>query len=175
MKLIIGLWNPWDKYENTRHNIWFIALDKIVWSKWSFLDNSKFSWQLINIELNWEKVICLKPMTYMNLSWDSVSKLMNFYKISPKDILVIYDDIDLDTWVIRFREEWSSWWHNWVSDIIRKIWTDKFDRIKIGIGRPVHKSQVSDYVLGNFKKEELEKIWDKRTEIENHINKFLSK
>jgi PTH1 family peptidyl-tRNA hydrolase len=159
MKLIIWLWNPWAQYEKTRHNVGFLFLDFLVWEKtlsWEWKNEKKFSGEIFETIFNWEKTILLKPQTFMNLSWESVLKIMSFYKIDKKDIIIIFDDISLDFWKIRFRESWSAWWQNWVKSIISHIWED-FKRIKIWIGQD-RKFDLSDWVLSKFTPEELNEL-----------------
>lgn len=155
MKILIWLWNPWDKYKNTRHNIWFMFLDffaeKNDFSDFSY--ESKFKADISNWKYKWEKVILLKPQTFMNLSWESVRKICDYYKVGSEDFIVIYDDISLEFGKVRFREKWSAWWHNWVKDII-KYFKDKFPRIKIWVWLD-EKYEVSDWVLSKFTEEEL--------------------
>lgn len=159
MKLIIWLWNPWVKYEKTRHNAWFLFLD---WLKNDlnisndFKNEAKFKAEILETNINWEKILLVKPQTFMNLSGESVLKLMSFYKIDKKDIIVIFDDISLEPGKIRFRESGSAWWQNWVKSIIWNIWED-FKRIKIGIGQD-KKWDLSDWVLSNFSDKELEEL-----------------
>jgi len=144
MKLIVGLGNPGKKYENSRHNVGFMAIDDLLkileiepsWnSKFKSLHQKKGSW------------IFLKPQTYMNLSGEAVQKAVNFYKILPENIVVIHDDLDLDEGKIRYRSKGSSGGHNGINSIIQSLGTNQFSRIKIGIGHPGHKSKVKKYVL----------------------------
>jgi PTH1 family peptidyl-tRNA hydrolase len=104
-----------------------------------------------------------------------ISQISNFYKIDPKDILVIHDDIDLPVWKIQLKLWWSSAGHNWLKDIIQKIWSAEFWRIRIWVDRPVHQKDVVDYVLSKFKKEEIEVIENKFEEIEKYVQEFLEK
>lgn len=159
MKFIIWLWNPWSKYENTRHNIWFLFLDYIIVSlklSWNWEESKKLKRDIFETIILNEKAILVKPNTFMNLSWEAVLKIMTFYKVKKDDIIVIYDDISMDFWKIRYREKGSAWWQNWVKDIISKIW-DEFKRIKIWIWYD-KKYNLSDWVLSKFKKEELDKL-----------------
>jgi PTH1 family peptidyl-tRNA hydrolase len=155
MKIIIWLWNPWDKYKSTRHNIWFMFLDyfseKDNFSEFKY--ESKFKANISSWFFLWKKIILVKPKTFMNLSWESVQKIIHFYKIKKRDFIVIYDDISMDFWKIRFRKKWSAWWHNWIKDIIRFYWNE-FSRIKIWVWLD-KKYEVSDWVLSKFKEEEL--------------------
>lgn len=178
-KLIVWLWNPWDQYKNTRHNIWFTMLDEFVNSNnlGSFLYDNKYGGETFTTLLDWQKVAFLKPMEYMNKSGGPASKLANFFKIDPKDILVIHDEIDLPVWIIKFK--FGGWLagHNWLKDIAQKLWTQDFWRIRIWVDRPATTSSqsVADYVLWNFKKEDIETIKDKYNEIEKFIFEFLGK
>ncbi len=169
MKLIVWLWNPWKKYEKTRHNAWFIFLDKLKKEN-NFSDfklESKFKWEISEWRFNWEKTILLKPQTFMNLSWESLRKIVDFYKIDLEDIIVIYDDKDMEFWKIRFRETGSAWGHNWIKSIISHFSKD-FKRIKIWIWYDT-KYDVSDWVLAKFNEADLvdidSEIYDKVLEI----------
>jgi len=158
MKLIVWLWNPGKKYEKTRHNVWFLFLDYLK-EKEKFSDfksESKFKWEISEWKINSEKTILLKPHTFMNLSWESLRKVVDFYKIDLDDIIVIYDDKDMEFWKVRFRKTWSAGGHNGIKSIINHFWKD-FKRIKIGIWYD-NKYDVSDWVLWKFSKEELEKL-----------------
>ena len=174
MKLIVGLWNPWKEYEKTRHSIGFFLIDNFLKDgKWK-MENGKWKGEWQETIINGQKVIFLKPMEFMNRSWWAVSLVANFYKIEPKDILVIHDDIDLPVGKVQLKLWWSSAGHNWLKSIIEKLWTKNFWRLRIGVDRPADQSQVADYVLSTFKKEEKENIEDKMSEIENNIQEFLS-
>lgn len=178
MKLIVGLWNPWVEYTKTRHNIGFMIVEdflksgehgQVTWNKGQ--GKWKGEWQEFVIEN--QKIIFLKPMEYMNRSGWAVGQIANFYKIEPKDILVIHDDIDLPVGKIQLKLWWSSAGHNWLKNIIEKIWTKEFWRLRIWVDRPVNQDQVAEYVLSMFKKEEKESIESKMGEIEDQIKKFI--
>lgn len=159
MKLIIWLWNPWEKYKNTRHNVWFLFLDFLQEKlniSWNFEEVSKFKAEILETNINGEKTLLVKPLTFMNLSWESVLKLLSFYKIEKKDIIVIFDDISLEPGKIRFRASGSAGWQNGVKSIISNIGED-FKRIKIGIGQD-KRWDLADWVLSKFSGEELEKL-----------------
>lgn len=161
MKLIVWLWNPWSEYKFTKHNIWFLFLDFFA-SRNSFSDfklESKFKWEIRVWDIAWEKTILLKPITYMNLSWESIREVMNFYKIDKKDFIVIFDDMSMDFWKLRFRDNWSAGWHNWVKSIIKNLWED-FKRIKIWIWFNSN-FEVSDWVLSKFSQAELKDFDEK--------------
>lgn len=160
MKLILGLGNPGNKYHNTRHNIWFMFLDFFA-DKYSFPDfkeESKFKWETSTHIHNGEKTILLKPTTYMNLSWESLRKIVDFYKIDLDDVIVVYDDMSLDFWKLRFRDKWSAGGHNGIKDIIKHFW-DEFKRVKIGVWFNSN-YEVSDWVLSKFTDTELDTFED---------------
>ncbi len=154
MFLIVGLGNPGREYENTRHNIGFDAIDVIA-DKYN-IEVSRIKFKGVYGEgfVNGEKVILLKPTTYMNLSGESVREVMDFYKLSEEDILVIYDDVSLDVGRIRIREKGSAGGHNGIKSIIANIGTDVFSRIKVGVGKP--QGDLVKHVLGTFSKEDRE-------------------
>ena len=161
MKLIVWLGNPWKKYEQTRHNLGFLFLDYLRKEKdfLPFLLETKFKWEITSGIINGEKIILLKPQTFMNLSGESIKKCADFYKIKNDDICIIYDDISMDFGKIRSREKWSAGWHNGIKDIIRLFW-ETFLRIKFGIGYKEH-YDVSDWVLSKFSKKEIKELEEK--------------
>lgn len=150
MKVIIGLGNPGKKYEDTRHNVGFMTIDKIS-DKWGIpVHQGKFRALVGEGRIESEKVLLMKPQTYMNLSGESVAEVLKFYKVTPDDILVIYDDLDLPTGQLRLREKGSAGGHNGIKSLIQHTGTQEFKRIKVGIGRPESGRNVSDYVLQPF-------------------------
>ena len=162
MKVVIGLGNPGKKYEKTRHNIGFIAIDTFR-KKMNISDErEKFQALVSEKNIDGEKVIFFKPQTFMNLSGNSVIEIVNFYKLDPKkDIIVIYDDMDLSFGDIRIREKGSSGGHNGIKSIISHI-GEEFIRIKCGIG--AKEKGAVEHVLGEFSQTEqkdLEEILEK--------------
>ncbi|WP_134685256.1 aminoacyl-tRNA hydrolase [Brevibacillus migulae] len=154
MKLIIGLGNPGKKYEDTRHNVGFMTIDKIS-DKYSIpVQQNKFKALVGEGRIGTERVLLVKPQTYMNLSGESVGEILRFYKLTPEDLLVIYDDLDLPLGQIRLREKGSAGGHNGIKSLIAHLGTQEFKRIKIGISRPDQKSGVKDFVLSTFSAEE---------------------
>ncbi len=150
MKVIIGLGNPGKKYEDTRHNVGFMTIDKIS-DKWNIpVSQQKFRALVGEGRIEMEKVLLVKPQTYMNLSGESVSEILKFYKLTNDDILVIYDDLDLPVGKLRLRVKGSAGGHNGIKSLIAHLGTQEFKRIKIGIDRPAPGRSVSDYVLGTF-------------------------
>jgi len=150
MKIIIGLGNPGKKYEETRHNAGFMAIDKIS-DKWGIpVQQAKFRALVGEGRIDGAKVLLVKPQTYMNLSGESVGEILRFYKLTPEDILVIYDELDLPLGQLRLREKGSAGGHNGIKSLIQHLGTQEFKRIRIGISRPPQGMSVSDYVLGTF-------------------------
>jgi PTH1 family peptidyl-tRNA hydrolase len=150
VKVMIGLGNPGKKYEDTRHNAGFLAIDKIS-EKWAIpTQQNKFRALVGEGRIDGEKVLLVKPQTYMNLSGESVAEVLKFYKLVPDDLVVIYDDLDLPCGQLRLREKGSAGGHNGIKSIIQHVGTQEFKRIKIGIGRPEPGRSVSDYVLQPF-------------------------
>ena len=167
MKLIVGLGNPGREYENTRHNVGFQLLDYIAKRKGVAINKNKFNGEYGEISIHGEKVILLKPLSYMNLSGSVVSKFVSFYKISLDDVLIIQDDLDMNFGKIKIVYNSSSGGHNGIKDIERCLGSRMYVRLKIGITN--NKSMdTKDYVLGKFSKEEqviLEKDHEKLSNI----------
>jgi PTH1 family peptidyl-tRNA hydrolase len=158
VKVIVGLGNPGKKYERTRHNAGFMAIDTIS-GKWGIpVQQQKFRALVGEGRLGTEKVLLVKPQTYMNLSGESVAEIVSFYKLVPDDILVIYDDLDLPTGKLRLRLKGSAGGHNGVKSLIAHLGTSEWKRIKIGIDRPAPGRSVSDYVLQEFSAEEMRTV-----------------
>ena len=158
MKLIVGLGNPGNQYENTRHNIGFDTVTALADKIGVTSFKSKFQGRVGEGSYNGEKAVILMPHTFMNLSGNSLIEAVKFYKIEPeKDVIVVYDDMDLDLGKIRIKEKGSSGGHNGVKSIISHI-GDKFVRVKCGIGKPESKEQVVNYVLSKFAKGEKKDI-----------------
>ncbi len=169
MKLIVGLGNPGDKFKYTRHNIGFMVVERIVKDKLSLLPSlrawkseDKFLAQICKIE---DELLVMKPQTYMNLSGMAVSKVANFYKISPSDIWVVHDDIDLPLGKIRIRMGGASAGHHGIESIMKEIGTSDFLRFRLGIGlgkldKPhtadhnLHRRDVEKFVVSLFRQNE---------------------
>lgn len=152
MFLIVGLGNPGKEYDRTRHNIGFEIVDYIA-DKYNIdINRTKFKGVYGEGFIEREKVILLKPQTYMNLSGDSIREFMNFYKLDNIDMVVIYDDISLDIGKIRIREKGSAGGHNGIKSIISNLGTEVFPRVKVGVGSPEH--DLISHVLGKFPNED---------------------
>lgn len=158
MKLIVGLGNPGEKYDKTRHNIGFEVIDALA--KEYKVENfrGKFQGEVGDFTIKDEKIILLKPMTYMNLSGNSVNEVIKFYKLDPTtDLIVVYDDMDLDTGRLKIKQKGSAGGHNGIKSIISHV-GEEFIRVKCGIGKPRVREDVVNYVLGKFTKEEEEEV-----------------
>ncbi len=154
MKIVVGLGNPGKEYANTRHNIGWYCLDKFLgdvdWTK-------KFNSAIYETNINGEKYIFVKPLTYMNLSGDAVGEFARYFKIDHNDILIIQDDLDLEFATIKLKYKSSAGGHNGMKSIISCLGTDEVPRLKIGISHD-RSMDTKDYVLHNFSKAELEKL-----------------
>ena len=174
MKLIIGLGNPGSQYDSTRHNAGFIAIDKFAEDNdITFNLEPKFKGAIGVKVFNGEKVLLLKPMTYMNLSGEAVIAVMNFYKIDVDDIIVISDDLDSPLGRIRLRDHGSSGGHNGHKNIVNHIHTENYKRIKIGIGRDEH-IPVVDWVLKKLNEEELAVLNQSAEVVSKALTEFVN-
>lgn len=152
--LICGLGNPGQEYQFTKHNIGFLALDEVQthFAAPSFKENKKFNALVSEVTMGQNKVILLKPLTYMNNSGQSIRAAADYYKIEISNILPIYDDIDLDFGQIRIRKSGGPGTHNGMKSILQHLGSEDFPRIRLGIGKPHPKQDLRDYVLENFNK-----------------------
>lgn len=153
--LIVGLGNPEKKYENTRHNAGFMALDKIA-EKWGVsVDRVKFKAMTGKAEIAGKKCLLMKPLTYMNLSGEAVTAAMRFYKVPLERVIVFYDDISLEPSFLRIRRKGSDGGHNGIKNIILLSGGDTFPRVKIGVGKKPHPDyDLADWVLSSFSEKE---------------------
>lgn len=152
MKVIIGLGNPGKQYEKTRHNVGFLVIDKVADRLGLKFTTRKFKALMCETFVAGEKVLLVKPQTYMNLSGESVQEILNYYNLDEEDIIVITDDLDLEIGKIRLREKGSSGGQKGVQNIIDRLGTNKFLRLKVGIGNNKLIS-TADYVLGKLDKD----------------------
>lgn len=156
MYIIAGLGNPGKGYEMTRHNIGFHAIDYIADELGVKIKKLKFKSLYGEGAINGERVILVKPQTYMNNSGESVIDFVNFFKVPPENVIIISDDIALDTGRLRIRGKGSAGGHNGLKSIIYHLNSDNFPRVRIGVGAPEHKDyNLADYVLGRFTKDEI--------------------
>lgn len=161
MFIIAGLGNPTKEYEGTRHNVGFHVIDKIADKYNISVDTKKCRAYIGKGMIEGQKVILVKPQTYMNLSGESIRGLVDYFKIDPEsELLVIYDDISLNPGQIRIRKKGSAGGHNGIKNIIAHLSTDVFLRIKVGVGEKPKGYDLADYVLGHFSKAERELMED---------------
>ena len=158
MKLIAGLGNPGKEYAQSKHNIGFMLLDALAarWQEDAWRE--KESALALETRFAGEKVLLVKPLTYMNESGRAVGSLLSWYKLSPEDLLVIHDDLDLPMGTVRIRGKGGSGGHNGMKSVIAHVGSENFPRIRIGIGRPKGERTVVAHVLSGFSQEEQEKI-----------------
>ena len=155
MKLIVGLGNPGKKYENTRHNAGFLAIDALAEKYGISMTEKKHKAVCGSGYMEGVKVILVKPQTFMNLSGESVREVLDFYKLDPEeDMLIMYDDISLAPGNLRIRKKGSAGGHNGIKSIIAHAGTQNFMRIKIGVGEKPSGWDLADYVLGHFTQNE---------------------
>ncbi|WP_251617057.1 aminoacyl-tRNA hydrolase [Senimuribacter intestinalis] len=154
MYVIAGLGNPGKKYENTRHNMGFITVDQLAIKHDIKVDKLKFKALVGEGRIAGQKVLLVKPQTYMNLSGESIRQVMHFYKLDPEKLIVIYDDIDIELGALRIRKFGSAGTHNGMKSVVYQLQSDRFPRIRIGIGSQ-KKGDLVDFVIGGFSKEEV--------------------
>lgn len=175
MKLVVGLGNPGAKYAGTRHNIGFDVIEELAQRFQSPLTEAKHKGVYAIVRKGTEKAILLKPLTYMNLSGESIGEVMRYYDIAPEEVVVIYDDLDLPVGRIRLRQKGSAGGHNGIKSTIAHLGTQNFNRIRIGIDRPAPPIRVVDYVLGKFTDGEQEKVQQAVVKSADAVEAWLEK
>lgn len=174
VKMIVGLGNPGSKYNDTKHNIGFMAVDRIVKNlDVNFTEDKNFKAEIGSDFINGEKIYFIKPTTFMNNSGIAVKALLTYYNISIKDMIIIYDDLDMEVGKIRFRQKGSAGGHNGIKSIIAHLGTQEFDRIKVGIGRPNGRMTVINHVLRKFDKNDEIMILNTLDKVDNAVNYYL--
>ncbi len=164
MFLIVGLGNPEQDYSGTRHNIGFDTVNKLSKQYNIEVNKKKFKGLYGTGIIENEKTIILKPQTYMNLSGESIKEIMDFYKLKEENLIVIYDDMDIELGVVKIRKTGGAGTHNGMKSVVENVGTTNFTKIRIGIGTPENKSDLINYVIGYVPEEEKE-ILDKSTTI----------
>lgn len=173
-KIIVGLGNPGSKYHETKHNVGFMLVDKIVKKiDNTFTEDKIFKAEIATTFVEGEKIYFVKPTTFMNNSGEAVKALLTYYNLEIDDLLVIYDDLDMEVGKIRFRSKGSAGGHNGIKSIIAHIGTQEFDRIKIGIGRPKNGMSVIQHVLSHFDTEDRIEIDKSLDTLEEAVNFYL--
>ena len=169
MKMVVGLGNPGKEYINTRHNVGYLVLDQYLREeKWK----EKFNGLFILKTIKGEKVLFVKPLTYMNLSGDCVVKFVNYYDIDVNDILVIHDDLDLEVGTYKLKKESSDGGHNGIKSIINRLSSKSFNRLKVGLSHD-RSVDTKDYVLGEFSKADKDKIDKLQDTFNGIIDSFI--
>lgn len=158
MFLFVGLGNPGAQYEDTRHNVGFLLLDAIAREAGTAFSGQKFRSHFARGRWEGHDVALLKPITYMNVSGSAVLEASTFFKVPTEKVIVVFDDLDQAPGAVRARTGGGHGGHNGVRDILARLGDDAFHRVKIGIGKPVHKSATADWVLGRFTAAERERL-----------------
>ena len=158
MKLVVGLGNPGRRYQGTRHNVGFAVLAELAREFGSGAAKSKFHGEIVEVSLDGQRALLLSPLTYMNRSGLSVQEAKGFYKIPDDHLLVLCDDLNLPVAKLRFRARGSSGGQKGLEDIVRRLGTEDFARLRIGIGSPPEGWDWADYVLSKFSKQEIPEV-----------------
>ena len=177
--IVVGLGNPDRKYENTRHNAGFIGVDKLAEKHGVTIDRLKYKSYCATVEIGDKRVLLMKPQTYMNNSGQAVVEAMNFYKIPPENVVIIFDDISLDIGLMRVKRKGSDGGQKGMRSIIYLSGKDNFPRVKIGIGHKPEKWDLADWVLSQFTDDErktIDSIADKAADaVERILNGDIDK
>ncbi|NDI37067.1 aminoacyl-tRNA hydrolase [Chengkuizengella sediminis] len=158
MKWIVGLGNPGKLYESTKHNLGFMIIDRFAELNKIKISKNKCKSLIGEGNIKGQKVVLIKPMTYMNLSGEAVRAYMDYYQVELEDMIVVYDDLDTEFGKMRLRYKGSAGGNNGIKSIIEHTGTQSFNRIRVGISRPPKGYHIPDYVLSNFNKNELETL-----------------
>jgi peptidyl-tRNA hydrolase, PTH1 family len=158
MKLVVGLGNPGRRYEGTRHNIGYAVLAELARKFGAAPPKARFQGAVVEAELNGQKALLLSPTTFMNLSGTSVQEAKSFYKLADDDLLIVCDDLNLPVGKLRFRARGSSGGQKGLEDIVQRLATEEFARLRIGVGTAPEGWDWADYVLSKFTAEELPAI-----------------
>lgn len=176
MKIVVGLGNPDEKYSKTRHNVGWMFVDYIA-SKYNLKIQKKTLNSLVaETNINGEKIVFVKPLTYMNLSGNAVQKVKKWYKVENEDMVIVFDDIDIPFGEVRYRQNGSGGTHNGMKNIVEMLNSKDIPRIKIGIGGKRHENQdLADFVLQSFSKNEIDEL-EKYifSEAEEKFNTFIT-
>ena len=162
MYIIVGLGNPEEDYAKTRHNMGFNTINKLAEQYNIEVKQKKFKALYGTGMIENKKVILLKPQTFMNNSGESIKEIIDFYKAKPEELIVIYDDIDLEVGTVKIRKKGGAGTHNGMKSVVHCIQSEDFIRVRVGIGKPEHKGDLINYVIGAIPEEEV-KILDEAT------------
>ena len=173
--LVVGLGNPGDKYTFTRHNTGFLALDFIAEKCGVKVDRVRFKSLCADTRIGEQRVLLMKPQTFMNLSGEAVRDAADFYKIPPENIIVLFDDINFDVGVMRIRRSGSDGGHNGIKSIIYQLNSDAFPRVKIGVGKkPSPDYDLADYVLGTYSDADKKTLFSEFSRVYDGVELILS-
>ncbi len=172
--IVVGLGNPDRKYENTRHNAGFMGIDAFAEKHGVVIDRLKFKSYCSFVELDGKKLLLMKPQTYMNESGKAVVEAMNFYKIPPENVVIIFDDISLDVGLMRIRRRGSDGGQKGMRSIIYLSGSDNFPRVKIGVGHKPEKWDLADWVLSDFSSSEKKLIDETAKRVSDAVELIIS-
>ncbi len=158
MYLIVGLGNPEEDYSNTRHNMGFNVINKLAKQYEIEITRNKFKGLYGSGIIEGEKVILLKPQTFMNLSGESIKQIVDFYKMDIESLIVIYDDIDIEPGNIKVRKSGGAGTHNGMKSVVHELNTQNFKRVRVGIGMPLGEKDLIEHVIGAIDEEDIEKL-----------------
>jgi len=173
MYLIVGLGNPEEEYSKTRHNMGFNTINKLSEEYNIKVNKNKFDALCGEGMIEKEKVILVKPQTYMNLSGKSIIQIVNFYKIDMNNVIIIYDDIDVEKSEIKIRKKGGAGSHNGMKSVIEELKSEDFIRVRVGIGKPVYKDDMINYVIGAIPEEEIKLLDEGTTKAKDAIVEIL--
>ncbi len=158
MYVIVGLGNPGKQYDKTRHNVGFDVIDMLAKEYGISVTKIKHKALIGEGRIGTEKVLLVKPQTYMNLSGETLIDIYNYYKVDLENIVVIYDDIDLDVGKLRIRKKGSAGTHNGMRSIVKCLGSTEFPRVRVGVSKPMPGQNLADFVLSRFRKEEADDL-----------------
>ncbi len=173
MYIIVGLGNPGKQYEHTRHNVGFEVIDILADRIGICIEEKKHKALCGRGILEGQKVVLVKPQTFMNLSGESVRAIFDFYKVESKDIIIVYDDVSLEPGQLRIRGKGSAGGHNGIKNIIAHLGTQEFPRVKVGVGEKPKGMDLADYVLSRFSKEEQDTMEEAFHEAANAVTMMV--
>ena len=173
MKMIVGLGNPGSRYEHNRHNIGFQIVDELAAAHGLSFDKRQSKAKIASGWIGEQRVLLVKPQTFMNLSGEAVQPLAAYYKIEPTDLIVIFDDLDLPTGKLRLRPFGGAGGHNGMKSIIQRLGTNEFPRLRVGIDRPPGRMDPAAYVLQDFSSDEEEIMVQVRDRARRALERWL--
>lgn len=154
VKIIVGLGNPGRRYRDTRHNVGFVTIDEVVRRRACKFETFSSASMVAKLSIEGERVLFVKPLTFMNLSGQSVGEVMRYYRVDPSNLLIVADDVNLPLGRVRVREHGGAGGHNGLLSIIELLDTEEFPRLRVGVGRGAEDRDLADYVLARFESDE---------------------